>query len=1131
MWLARSVTGSWRAVKVVHRDRFRDGRPFEREWAGVRRFEELSREHDAFVDILQTGRGEGDAFFYYVMELADDARGPRGGAGLGPSGGDAEGYAPRTLSAVLRESGRLSPADCLRMGERLASGLVRLHDAGLLHRDVKPSNIIFVGGEARLADIGLVTDVAEARSYVGTDGFIPVEGPNSPQADVFGLGKVLYEAMTGLDRMEFPRVPSGLGAGPDGRVLLELNAVVLRACAASQSMRHGNARELADDLSKVAAGRSVRRGARSGPGAGGMGWMAWGAACVAVLVGLAVAMGGPWAGWGRRGGGASVSPVAGAAAGGAGASGSMGRPDRRLGTLEGLRLWEDGDAAGALLVLAEMLGGAREDAEALGDRVRVGQVLAGMPREEATWDCGAGLLSVVFSPDASRLATGHRDGVVQVWDVARGARVGGPWKVGEHGVRVGVSPDGRHLLVAPPVNQPAVRGTAGHGTARWLDAATGASLPGGLDHVLWAVFNGDGRWVAGVRGSNEVVVAEGPGAGTVRVLGRHAKAVEGLAFSVDGQRVASVSDDGTARVWSVTTGREVCPPLRLPGAGLGVALGGAGGSLWVLSLVSPDQSVLQEWDLDGGGRLVGERRLEGIFLGLEPRGGGHEGIVAGSFRSGLRMALAGDAKGAADRWISFGGTRCLAWAISPDGAWAVGGGEDGRWRAWELGTCREAGGFPMHARQASALAFAPDGRRVALGSEDGLIRVWSGWGGAEGTSREVAGVVWGRDGHGLRALPAAMDPSGRSWVALAMRRGRAVVVGMSVDPGEGPWFSEVPEGIDPNALAMASDGGSWMVHDADMGLRQAARPWDAWMGGRPAPTWSGQVLPHPMACKRAGFDATVGAWVTLDDTGHWRCWDARTGAAGDAGRVQVPPGVATDLSSDGQWVAAMDADGFRIHFRERARGAGPVASWRAPERVHGMRFLGGTNWLLVEDVHRHRWLVDGAKARPIPIPPGSLDGGRVPGWHAPTGRLLHVLESAAVEVVDAREGEVRRWPRLAGDKGVRDAVLSPDGRWVAVVDPGDGVRVMEAMSGEPVSRRWMPGGRVRWMGWTAEPGLVVLTDPNRIHTWAMQPYAGTADGLRERAMALSGRRRDPQGGLEWLGPAALARKASEARGR
>ena len=53
-------------------------------------------------------------------------------------------------------------------------------------------------GRPKLADIGLVTDVGDGRSIVGTEGYLPPEGPGTPQADIFALGRVLYEATTGL---------------------------------------------------------------------------------------------------------------------------------------------------------------------------------------------------------------------------------------------------------------------------------------------------------------------------------------------------------------------------------------------------------------------------------------------------------------------------------------------------------------------------------------------------------------------------------------------------------------------------------------------------------------------------------------------------------------------------------------------------------------------------------------------------------------------------------------------------------------------------------------------------------------------------------------------------------------------
>ena len=72
VWLARTQLGVWRAVKVIRRELFQDSRPYDREFAGMQRFEPLSREHEAFVDLLHSGQNAA-GYFYYVMELADDA--------------------------------------------------------------------------------------------------------------------------------------------------------------------------------------------------------------------------------------------------------------------------------------------------------------------------------------------------------------------------------------------------------------------------------------------------------------------------------------------------------------------------------------------------------------------------------------------------------------------------------------------------------------------------------------------------------------------------------------------------------------------------------------------------------------------------------------------------------------------------------------------------------------------------------------------------------------------------------------------------------------------------------------------------------------------------------------------------
>jgi serine/threonine protein kinase len=215
VWLARSLVGTLRAVKVVYRDRFKDERPYEREFSGIQKYEPISRSNEGLVDVLQIGRNDAEHYFYYVMELADNAATDDPREPLPVGNPSVESYVPKTLAQQIRLHRRLSVQECITLGLNLNLALGHLHRNGLIHRDVKPSNIIFVNGVPKLADIGLVTEMAEAQSFVGTEGFIPPEGPNSPQADIYALGKVLYEASMAKDRREFPEPYSNLGTDED----------------------------------------------------------------------------------------------------------------------------------------------------------------------------------------------------------------------------------------------------------------------------------------------------------------------------------------------------------------------------------------------------------------------------------------------------------------------------------------------------------------------------------------------------------------------------------------------------------------------------------------------------------------------------------------------------------------------------------------------------------------------------------------------------------------------------------------------------------------------------------------------------------------------------------------------------
>lgn len=251
VWLARSVMGTFRAVKIVYRHTFETSHPFEREFAGIQKFEPISRSHQGLINVLHVGRSESGDAFYYVMELADDVN---TGSAI-----DIAAYKPRTLRSEIARNGRLPLDECVRVSLSLASALGHLHQRGLIHRDLKPSNIIFVNGLPKLADIGLVSAPGEARSFVGTEGFIPPEGPGSAQADIFSLGKVLYEMSTGKDRMEFPALPTEWLELSHQQPELEFHEILLKACEGKAENRYESAEELHADLALLQSGRSVRK--------------------------------------------------------------------------------------------------------------------------------------------------------------------------------------------------------------------------------------------------------------------------------------------------------------------------------------------------------------------------------------------------------------------------------------------------------------------------------------------------------------------------------------------------------------------------------------------------------------------------------------------------------------------------------------------------------------------------------------------------------------------------------------------------------------------------------------------------------------------------------------------------------
>lgn len=277
VWLATNrTTGRLRAVKLIPLRPSGGSDPAAREIGSLTRLEaNLGRHHPNLLGVDHVGKT--DEHLFYVMEPADDISGASASA--------ATDYHPATLQARLnaqgdspifadnddRESGRtgaakigtvpFSPDDCLDYTRQLLAGLASLHEAGMVHRDVKPANCLFVGGQLKLADFGLLTEAHPLVSRLGTQKYMPPDGRMDMRADVYAAGLVIYELLSGLPVDEFPRL--GRQSHPIGRnpMLASLLRLVLRACERDPQQRPADARAMLAELSapKRAARRSPRR--------------------------------------------------------------------------------------------------------------------------------------------------------------------------------------------------------------------------------------------------------------------------------------------------------------------------------------------------------------------------------------------------------------------------------------------------------------------------------------------------------------------------------------------------------------------------------------------------------------------------------------------------------------------------------------------------------------------------------------------------------------------------------------------------------------------------------------------------------------------------------------------------------
>jgi WD40 repeat protein/serine/threonine protein kinase len=561
----------------------------------------------------------------------------------------------------------------------------------------------------------------------------------------------------------------------------------------------------------------------------------------------------------------------------------------------------------------------------------------------------------------------------------------------------------------------------------------------------------------------------------------HRAGIRSVAWSPDGQRLATASWDMTARIWDAVTGRAL---LVLKGHASGV-----------LSVAwSPDGLRLATASADGTAKVwpaAGGRELRTLK--------GHTGLVLCVAWSpdGLRLAT-GSQDGTVRVWDADAGgelrpplashagvVRCLAW--SPDGKRLATGGRDTLARVWDATTFGEL--YPPlkgHSSDVHSLAWSPDGLRLATGGGEGTAKVWSTADGREllelkaHTSR-ILSVAWSPDGK--RLATGSQDGSVKVWDPAATRQDLAL-------KGHVSSVNSVCWSPDWTRLATGSEDGLVKAWDAVAGREMVP------LTGPPSGVISLAWSPDGKRLAMGSFESSIRVWEPaggrepLQLQGHTR-------------RV-----LSVAWSPDGKWLASGSSDGTAKVWdvatgcaaRDLKRHTGEV--WSVAWSPDGQR-LATAGW------DRAVWIWDVATGRELFPLEGqrdamltvaySPDGRRLATgsrdrtarvWDAATGRELRALKGHASEVwsvawspdgqrlaTGGQDGRALVWDAAGGGEplpleghavGVLSVSWTPDGRRLATGSWDRTARVWDAADGRELLNLGEQGGRVSVVAWSPD---------------------------------------------------------------
>jgi WD40 repeat protein/serine/threonine protein kinase len=450
------------------------------------------------------------------------------------------------------------------------------------------------------------------------------------------------------------------------------------------------------------------------------------------------------------------------------------------------------------------------------------------------------VVTVAFSPEGSRIASGCLDGVVRVWDAATGEEqhtLSG--KTGMEAFVRGLTwtSDGRYLAAAHQ---------SGH-VSVW-DAVTGTILTQlqGHQKAAWQVaFSPDGRTLASASSDGTVglwnVTAGHSTSGDrlIRIL-EHPADVKAVAFSPDGERIVSACNDGTVKIWHATTGREI---------------GSVHGQIR-----NPDRA----WFSPDARRLAWTCR-DAVIKVWDTATGREEFAKQPNTHNNKSVAF------------------------SPDGSRIALAGFDGTVRLLDSSSGREMLTIYAHPNHVAAVAFSPDGHRLASASYDHTLRIWDA---KPLTGDPLAPYCVTLTEHKELVSGVAFSPDGR-WLASASWDGTAKVWELS---GEAITPRFTLRGHSTNVIAVAFSSDKRTL--ASAGWDNIVKLWDL-----QAPRGDSLTERLTIPCRQPLFSIEFSPNGRLLAVGQFRgidIYDAATGEKAHPFKETVAPVPGLAFSPDGQ---------------------------------------------------------------------------------------------------------------------------------------------------------------------------------------------------------------------------------------